>query len=107
MVSAKTRASEVHFVTGSDEAAVRKAAVELATELAPDADVFGLEVIDGAADNVEAAINAPASQPGAAHAPVPRRFKIGLAEECLVPGWMSAPDARRASPARWKALRGS
>ena len=58
MVSAKTRASEVHFVTGSDEAAVRKAAVQLATELAPDADVFGLEVIDGAADNVEAAINA-------------------------------------------------
>ena len=52
MVSAKTRASEVHFVTGSDEAAVRKAAMELAKELAPDADVFGLEVIDGAADNV-------------------------------------------------------
>ena len=58
MVLAKTRASEVHFVTGSDEAAVRKAAVELAKELAPDADVFGLEVIDGAADNVEAAVNA-------------------------------------------------
>jgi DNA polymerase-3 subunit delta len=58
MVSAKTRASEVHFVTGSDEAAVRKAAVELAQELAPDADVFGLEMIDGAADNVEAAVNA-------------------------------------------------
>ena len=32
--------------------------MELAKELAPDADVFGLEVIDGAADNVEAAINA-------------------------------------------------
>jgi DNA polymerase III subunit delta len=58
MVSAKTRATEAHFVTGSDEAAVRKAAMELAKELAPDADVFGLEVIDGAADNVEAAINA-------------------------------------------------
>jgi DNA polymerase III subunit delta len=58
MVLAKTRASEVHFVTGSDEAAVRKAAMELAKELAPDADVFGLEVIDGAADNVEAAVNA-------------------------------------------------
>jgi DNA polymerase-3 subunit delta len=58
MVSAKSRASEVHFVTGSDEAAVRKAAMELVRELAPDADVFGLEVIDGAADNVDAAINA-------------------------------------------------
>ena len=58
MVSAKKRASEVHFVTGSDEAAVRKAAMELAKDLAPDADVFGLEVIDGAVDNVEAAINA-------------------------------------------------
>ena len=32
--------------------------MELAKELAPDADVFGLEVIDGAVDNVEAAINA-------------------------------------------------
>jgi DNA polymerase III subunit delta len=58
MVLARTRASEVHFVTGSDEAAVRKAALELAKELAPEADVFGLEVIDGAADNVEAAVNA-------------------------------------------------
>ena len=58
MVSTKKRASEVHFVTGSDEAAVRKAAVEFAKDLAPDADVFGLEVIDGAVDNVEAAINA-------------------------------------------------
>jgi len=58
MVSAKTKASQGHFVTGSDEAAVRKAAMGLAQELAPDADVFGLEVIDGAADNVEAAINA-------------------------------------------------
>ena len=58
MVSAKTRASQVHFVTGSDEAAVRREAMELAKELAPDADVFGLEVIDGAADNVEAAISA-------------------------------------------------
>ena len=58
MVSTKKRASEVHFVTGSDEAAVRKAAMEFAKDLAPDADVFGLEVIDGAVDNVEAAINA-------------------------------------------------
>ena len=58
MVSAKTRAPEVHFVTGSDEAAVRKASIELAKELAPDADVFGLEMIDGAADNAEAAISA-------------------------------------------------
>jgi DNA polymerase III subunit delta len=57
MVSSKTRASQVHFVSGSDEAAVRKAAAELAQELAPDADVFGLEMIDGAADNVEGAVS--------------------------------------------------
>ncbi len=58
MVTAKTRISERHFVTGSDEAAVRKAAAELAKELAPGADVFGLEVIDGATDSVEAATTA-------------------------------------------------
>lgn len=44
-----------YFITGSDEAAVKKAAVALAAELAPGADAFGLETIDGAVETVEAA----------------------------------------------------
>jgi DNA polymerase-3 subunit delta len=48
--------STTHFVTGSDEAAVKKAAVALAAELAPGADAFGLETIDGAVDTVDAAV---------------------------------------------------
>lgn len=44
-----------YFVTGSDEAAVKKAAAALAAELAPGADAFGLEMIDGAVENVDAA----------------------------------------------------
>ena len=46
------------FVTGSDEAAVRKAAVEFAKDLSTGRRRSGLEVIDGAVDNVEAAIHA-------------------------------------------------
>lgn len=45
-----------YFITGSDEAAVKKAAVTLAAELAPEADAFGLETIDGAVDTVDAAV---------------------------------------------------
>jgi DNA polymerase-3 subunit delta len=45
-----------YFVTGSDESAVKKAAVALAAELAPGADAFGLETIDGAVDTVDAAV---------------------------------------------------
>jgi DNA polymerase-3 subunit delta len=52
---ARARASQIHFLTGSDEAAVRKAAFALAGELAPGADVFGLETIDGAVDTADAA----------------------------------------------------
>jgi DNA polymerase III subunit delta len=52
---ARARASQIHFLTGSDEAAVRKAALALAGELAPGADVFGLETIDGAVDTADAA----------------------------------------------------
>ena len=48
--------SHAHFITGSDEAAVRKAAVALAAELAPGADAFGLETIDGAVETVDAAV---------------------------------------------------
>jgi DNA polymerase-3 subunit delta len=57
MVAAKTKTSKMNFLTGSDEAAVRKAAAALAQELAPNADAFGLEMIDGAADTVDAAVN--------------------------------------------------
>ncbi|HRJ70641.1 MAG TPA: DNA polymerase III subunit delta [Terrimicrobiaceae bacterium] len=51
----KIKTSSVHFLTGSDESAVKKAATKLAAELAPGADAFGLEVIDGAVDTVDAA----------------------------------------------------
>ena len=54
--TAPAKASPIHFVTGSDEAAVRKAASALARELAPGADVFGLEIIDGAVDTADAAV---------------------------------------------------
>jgi len=45
------------LITGSDEAAVKKAASALAAELAPGADAFGLETIDGGADTVDAAVS--------------------------------------------------
>ncbi len=45
--AAKNSASQVYFVSGTDEAAVRKTAAALVQKLAPDADVFGLETIDG------------------------------------------------------------
>jgi DNA polymerase III subunit delta len=53
----KAGTSQIHFLTGSDEAAVKKAAAALAGELAPDADVFGLDTIDGALDSVDGAVN--------------------------------------------------
>lgn len=46
----------VYFISGSDEAEVKKAAFGLAAELAPGADAFGLETIDGAVDTVDAAV---------------------------------------------------
>lgn len=48
--------SQVHFVTGSDDAGVKRAALELAGKLAPGADAFGMERIDGAVDTVDQAI---------------------------------------------------
>ncbi|MBE2204804.1 MAG: DNA polymerase III subunit delta [Chthoniobacterales bacterium] len=45
-----------YFVTGSDEVAVKKAAIALAAELAPGADAFSLETIDGAVDTVGVAV---------------------------------------------------
>jgi len=46
----------MHAVLGSDEAEVKRVAAELATNLTPpDAGDFGLEIIDGAADNADQA----------------------------------------------------
>lgn len=55
MPSQKTTSS-VYFISGSDDAAVKKAAVELAAKLAPNADAFGLEVIDGGVETMDAAM---------------------------------------------------
>jgi DNA polymerase-3 subunit delta len=52
----KAAAATIHAVAGSDEAEVKRVAAELAPKLAPpDAGDFGLEMIDGAADNAEQA----------------------------------------------------
>src|SRR5436309_12826743 len=53
---AKTPSANIHAVVGSDEAEVKRVATELATNLTPSgAGDFGLEIIDGAADNTEQA----------------------------------------------------
>src|SRR6476646_12281771 len=55
----KTRTANIHAIVGSDEARVKREAAELAKKLAPaEAGEFGLEIIDGAADNVDGAANA-------------------------------------------------
>ncbi len=57
-VKGKTAAppSSIHAVVGSDESEVKRVAAELATKLTPaDAGDFGLEIIDGAADNADQA----------------------------------------------------
>jgi DNA polymerase-3 subunit delta len=54
MPAVKSKASNIYFLTGSDESAVKKAASALAQKLAPGADAFGLETIDGAVDAVDA-----------------------------------------------------
>lgn len=52
----KTATASIHAVVGSDEAEVKRSAAELAAKLAPaDAGDFGVEVIDGAADNADQA----------------------------------------------------
>ncbi len=58
MPAAKSKTSNIHFLTGSDESGVKKAASALAGKLAPGADAFGLETIDGAVDTVDAATRA-------------------------------------------------
>jgi DNA polymerase-3 subunit delta len=58
MPQAKTKAAstEIYAVVGSDEAQVKSVAAELAQKLVPqDAGDFGLEVIDGMADNADQA----------------------------------------------------
>jgi DNA polymerase-3 subunit delta len=58
MPKAKTKAAaaNIYAVVGSDEAEVKRAATELAGKLTPpDAGDFGLEVIDGVAENAEQA----------------------------------------------------
>ena len=58
MPKAKTRASaaNIYAVVGSDEAEVKRVAADFATKLTPpDSGDFGLEVIDGTADNAEQA----------------------------------------------------
>jgi DNA polymerase-3 subunit delta len=58
MPKAKTKAAsaKIYAVLGSDEAQVKSVAAELATDLTPPgAGDFGLEVIDGAADNADQA----------------------------------------------------
>jgi DNA polymerase-3 subunit delta len=58
MPKAKTKAASanIYAVLGSDEAEVKRLAAELASNLTPPgAGDFGLEVIDGAADNVDQA----------------------------------------------------
>lgn len=49
-------AEKIHAVVGSDESEVKRTAAELAAKLTPpDAGDFGLEIIDGCADNAEQA----------------------------------------------------
>ena len=55
-MAAKKSSSSIYFITGSDEAAVKRSAAELANRLAPGADAFGLEVVDGSVETVDAAI---------------------------------------------------
>src|SRR5437879_2249407 len=53
---AKTPSANIRAVVGSDEAEVKRVAAELAGNLTPTgAGEFGLDVIDGAADNAEQA----------------------------------------------------
>jgi DNA polymerase-3 subunit delta len=50
--------SRVHFVTGSDEAEVRRTAQGIAAQLAPaDAGEFGLEILEAPADTVDASVD--------------------------------------------------
>lgn len=54
---AKKSTTPIHLVTGNDDAEVKRVASELSKKLAPDADAFGLEIIDGAVETVDAAVS--------------------------------------------------
>src|SRR5438105_14295055 len=59
MAKLKTRTANIYAIVGSDEAVVKRQSAVLAQKLAPaEAGEFGLETIDGAADNVEQAAGA-------------------------------------------------
>src|SRR5438874_12092933 len=61
MPKGKTTAAtaNIRAIVGSDEVRVKREAAELAKRLAPaEAGEFGLEIIDGAADNVDGAATA-------------------------------------------------
>ncbi|MCE0498871.1 MAG: DNA polymerase III subunit delta [Methylacidiphilales bacterium] len=53
--ASNTKAAAIHFLSGSDEDAVKKAAADLARRFAPD-DAMNFETIDGRADSVDDAI---------------------------------------------------
>jgi DNA polymerase-3 subunit delta len=53
--ASNTKASPIHFLCGSDEDAVKKAAADLAQKLAPE-DAMNLEIIDGRTTTVDEAI---------------------------------------------------
>ena len=56
----KSETANIHAVVGSDEAEVKHVAADLAEKLvADDAGDFGLEVIDGVADNADRIRAAP------------------------------------------------
>ncbi|PYL11154.1 MAG: hypothetical protein DMF48_08355, partial [Verrucomicrobia bacterium] len=56
MPKTKVKLETVYAVVGSDEAEVKHVATELAQKLVPaEAGDFGLEVIDGVADNIDQA----------------------------------------------------
>src|SRR5437588_8263700 len=53
---AKVQTANIRAIIGSDEARIKREAAELAEKLKPaEAGEFGLEIIDGAADNAEQA----------------------------------------------------
>jgi len=58
MAAKKSPSAPIHFLTGTDESGVKKAASALVEKLSPGADAFGRETIDGAVEGVEQAANA-------------------------------------------------
>src|SRR5471030_3006508 len=53
--ASNTKSASIHFLCGSDEDAMKRAAAELAQKLAPQ-DAMNFETIDGRADSVDSAI---------------------------------------------------